>query len=322
MADILLYNAVAKNSRNLRVALGEPASVQALLDNPNCLPLVPTLIPTLTTSNTLCVYDSTTAFFRCGGCCLWTVPAGATKVRFELWGAGSGTGPGNCCGHTPWGANGAYGSVIITAVPGCQYTLCAGCAHAALVYCTQNCDVSGCQSFVTGYGLTNYCADGGCHSIGRNMQMLHGQTCCRYQAKGFTSAGGCLCGSYANWICNGNGCASCGIIPRVYDTDKKVYGTSTTGTVFGIASMYSSDCYDTNFYGCHCSTPTMLPTGTLSTPCCGGYTSGTCCGAPRMACTGVLCNPGQGGSFLHVMGGNTENYGDWGRTGMVKVSWC
>ena len=321
MADILLYNAIAKSSHKLRVAVGEPTFEQ-LFSNPNCFAVAATVIPKLTTANALCVYDSASGYFRCGGCCLWTVPANTTKVRFELWGAGAGTGAGNCCSHSPWGANGAYASVIIDAVPGCQYTLCAGCAHAHQIYCTQTCDVSGCQSFVTGFGLTNFCADGGCHSLARNMLMLHGQTCCRYQAKGNTVAGGCICGANADHICNGNGCASCGIITRVYDTNKKGYGTATTGTVYQFPSTYASDCYDTNFYGCHCSTPTILPNGNVSTPCCGGYTSGTCCGYVRSACNSVLCNPGQGGSFTHVMGGNTENYGDWGRTGMVKVSWC
>jgi hypothetical protein len=82
-------------------------------------------------------------------------------------------------------------------------------------------------------------------------------------------------------------------------------------------------CYDTDHYGCACTTPTMLPTGTVTPIQVLSFSSGTCCGAAaRGACTGFMCHPGQGGSYTHVMGGATDLYGDWGRTGMVRVSWC
>jgi hypothetical protein len=156
------------------------------------------------------------------------------------------------------------------------------------------------------------------------MTMLQGTECCRYQGKNMTVSGACICaGSIGTWFCYANSCASCAAIPRVADTAKKGYGTALTGTVYHIPSMYHADCFDTNFYGCYCTTPLITPTGGLSCLCCFGYTSGVCCGASRCgACTGGFCSPGLGGVFTHVMGGNTEVYGDWGRTGMVKVSWC
>ena len=321
MADILLYNAIAKSTRDIRVDLGEPASAAAVLSNPSCGSLWPQIIPKLTTSNVLCIYDSASGYFRCGGCCLWTVPDNTTKVRFELWGAGSGSAAGNCCGFAPWGANGAYASMIIDATPGCQYTLCAGCAHCFQLYCTQSCDVSGGASYVTGDGVTNLCADGGCWNLCRNMEMVHGQSCYRFQAPGNQQAGGCICSG--QWVCNDSGCATCGIVPYAFDSTRKGYGTSTrNGTLYQIPTMWSSVCWDTNFYGCVCNAPIMKPDGTISAIAVHGFTSGTCCGNRCMACTGSYCWPGQGGVWTHVMGGTTELYADWGRTGMVKVSWC
>ena len=322
MADILLYNAISKSTRDLRVDLGEPADPQTVLGNAACAALWPTIIPKLTTSNALCVYDNVSGYFRCGGCCLWTVPANTTKVRFEMWGAGAGSSAGNCCGLAPWGQNGAYASMIVNATPGSQYTLCAGCAHCFQLYCTYSCDVSGGSSYVSGPGVTNLCATGGCWNIARHMTLLHGQTCCRYQALANQVAGGCICDG--QWICNGGSCATCGIVPFVADPDRKGYGTSTIGGVlYQVPAMYPSLCYDTNFYGCICNAPIMKPDGTVSALCTQGYTSGTCCGASRCgACTGSWCWPGQGGIWTHVMGGTTELYADWGRTGMVKVSWC
>jgi hypothetical protein len=94
-------------------------------------------------------------------CCAWTVPAGAQFLRFQMWGAGAGSNPMCCCGMSIFGSSGAYASVIIPAVPGCQYTICAGCALCGAI--TQQCG-SGCSSYVLGYGLSGVCADGGEHS--------------------------------------------------------------------------------------------------------------------------------------------------------------
>lgn len=330
MSDILVYNAVATANYDLRRELGEPTEqeIQAALIDPDMYTCW-TAIPKLTTTNALCVYDNT-VYFRAGACCLWTVPAGATRVRFELWGAGAGTSPGMCCSGSPFGATGAYASVILCNVPvGCQYTLCAGCAHATQLYCTCSVDVSGCASYVTGFGLTNLCAMGGCSNLMRMMFATHGTTCCRYQAKGMTVSGACFCCDGVNqlFMCFSNSCATCGYITRKYDANQIAYGTSTTGTVYKIPSMYAADWFDTNFYGCMCDQPTMVPAAnganTVSTLCCVAYSSGNCCGAAfGGACTGNRCQPGKGGNYNHMMAGAVSGYGDWGRTGMVRVTWC
>lgn len=326
MSDILLYNAISTANKNLRVGLGEYVDTNATLADPATFTSWTSIIPKLSTeTGTLCVYDNSVNF-NSGFCCLWTVPVGSTKVRFELWGAGAGTGAGMCCSGSPFGATGAYASVIMTAVPGCQYTLCAGAANATQLCCTVSGDVSGCPSYVNGYGLSNYCAMGGCSSLYRMMTMLRGSAtgCCRYSSKDALLGGGCICcDSNANYFCFSNSCSSYGEIPRVSDTGRIHYGTSTTGTVYGIPSMYSADCFDTNFYGVWCDQPTMLPNNTVSSICCISYTSGNCCGKVYGgACTGNRCQPGKGGTATHATGGAVSVYGDLGRTGMVRVSWC
>jgi len=321
MPDILLYNAFAKSTKSLRTDIGEPATISAALADPNYYTQWPTLIPKLTTANNLCVYD-TSGYFRCGACCLWTVPAGATKVRFELWGAGSGSGAPNCCGHYPWGPNGAYASVIIDATVGCQYTLCAGCASATQQCCRSCNDVSGCKSFVTGHRLTNFCAEGGCGQYCTVMQYANptSPNICRYQGTGQNLAGMCICGGWS--MCFSSSCASCAPLLRAFVPTRTFYGTATGSTVYGYSSMASADCWDTNNSGCICSAPILLPNQSVSDIYCDSYTSNTCCGGRCFACSGFRQLPGLGGIWTHTAGGCTSVFGDYGRTGMVKVSWC
>lgn len=293
--------------------------------------------PHLTTcTSSLCVYDNTN-YFRCGKCCNWTVPAGATKAKFELWGAGSGSGAGICCGGSPTGASGAYATIIIPVTAGCQYTLCAGCAHSAQSYCTAWCgDLSGCKSFVVGYGLTNLCADGGCFNLMR-AQIIRNRlcgpsadgSCCMFKAPRCcaSAVGVNICGPscltlttciFGHYLCQQASLESCGIIPVMPDCLSTFYGTP-----FGYASMLGGACWDTNYYGYDIAPPTLTAVNgyTAGGCCCYSWSSGTCCGTRAQACCQIRCFPGAGGTPTHVMGGSLELYGDWGRTGMIKVSW-
>jgi hypothetical protein len=97
-----------------------------------------------------------------GCCCLWTVPAHVTKLRWEMWGAG-GSGHGACscnrCHHYKGAGGGQYNTVTINTTPGTQYTVCAA---GAGVCCRFECvGCNGCTSYVTGSGLSNFCAIGG-----------------------------------------------------------------------------------------------------------------------------------------------------------------
>ena len=97
-----------------------------------------------------------------GSCCLWTVPAGTSWIRFELWGGGS-DGPGGCCCQQPnqSGGAGAYARKTVQAVPGNTYTICAGGSGCCSPNC---CGTQGFASFVTGgtsTGTVSMCAAGG-----------------------------------------------------------------------------------------------------------------------------------------------------------------
>jgi hypothetical protein len=97
-----------------------------------------------------------------GCCCLWTVPTNVTKLFIELWGScGSGHGACSCsrCHHYKGAGGGQYNSKMITTVPGCQYTVCAGgngnCCRFECIGCC------GCVSYMNGFNLSNFCALGG-----------------------------------------------------------------------------------------------------------------------------------------------------------------
>ena len=103
-----------------------------------------------------------------GKCCLWTVPVGTTSIKFELL---SGGGPGGSSGGDYdvgiGGQGGNYTVKTITRnvaafVDGSTYTICAAGTSdcSCCCSCNMNCK-HGCTSFVTGLGLSNFCAVGG-----------------------------------------------------------------------------------------------------------------------------------------------------------------
>ena len=108
-----------------------------------------------------CTLDVIGAF-----CCQWTVPSGITTVTFEIWGAG-GSGGTHCCCYCSMstaGAGGGYSLVTIAVTAGNAYTICAGGSGGSALYCAASGTVTGCHgcpSYVTGTGLSNYCANGG-----------------------------------------------------------------------------------------------------------------------------------------------------------------
>jgi len=97
-----------------------------------------------------------------GCCCLWTVPSGVRQVKWEIWGAG-GNGSGACscnrCQHFMGAGGGSYNTRTVTSAPGCQYTVCAGGVYRCFSRECNGCQ--GCQSYVNGYNLSGFCADGG-----------------------------------------------------------------------------------------------------------------------------------------------------------------
>jgi hypothetical protein len=102
-----------------------------------------------------------------GACCLFTVPAGASSVTFELWGAGGAASGGNCMYQIKSPGSGGYAIRTVPTVAGCTYTVCAGgTGCACCCSCISN---SGCTSFVTGSSIPATCAlggEGGCANCG------------------------------------------------------------------------------------------------------------------------------------------------------------
>jgi hypothetical protein len=95
----------------------------------------------------------------------WTVPAGVTCLTFELWGGGGAGAPSCCCtcyGGAP-GGGGGYSMKTLTVTPGNTYSIVVGQGGCGNM-CWFNGNACGCQglvTYITGAGLTNFCALGG-----------------------------------------------------------------------------------------------------------------------------------------------------------------
>lgn len=268
-----------------------------------------------------------------GATCTWTVPAGATRAKFQVWGAGQGSNPGCCCGGASFGENGAYSEMVIPVTPGAQYVICAGCSCSRYC-CSSETPSYGCMSGVTGPDICCLKADGArcyqsnCDDMnGVRCQIGAGSICRRFQNIYCTDSGGCWCG-YGEY-CYDNSCATCGVIP-VYPSCCYTQGCSCANPAVAIKhgptmthrGLHGGACLDTSNYGYHIRPPIIDADtgGEFTAGCrCQCFTSGTSCGG----CNGKdwTTHPGHGGAATHVMGGDNSHKGDTGRGGMVQVSW-
>jgi len=328
MSDPAVYNAILEENKllqesiqtaGLEVALAALSSCPTDTSNWSLLPLLEDPV------GCLCVYDSGSGHLRCGQCCNWTVPAGASKAQFQLWGAGGGTANGMCCAGNSFGSTGAFATVIIDVNPGDSYTLCAGCAYCCYAYCSAANYTTGDTTYVNGNNLSGLCAMGGRSRISCTMKDYHGSISqCRWRGDNSSdSSGPCLCES-ASWYCFDNSCATCGTIPFVPSSTQTFKGSATGGNVYGLPSIAGGGCLDRNNYGYHTHPPLIGPCHTpqSSSCCCQTFSSGSCCGGCRCrTCFGRMCYPGAGGFGTHMMGGSMYWYGDAGRGGMVRVTW-
>lgn len=136
-----------------------------------------------------------------GRCCLWTVPNGTRYIKFEMWGGGGGGAGSCCCQQGCGGSGGSYAIKTLSGaqvVSGCQYTICAAGSTAQSNTC---CGFPGNTSFVTGFGLSGFCARGGCA----------GQTNCNFFSASF----------YHSMMCYYQCCSAGG--------DINIHATSSTG---------------------------------------------------------------------------------------------
>ena len=97
-------------------------------------------------------------------CQYWRAPQGTKYIKFEVWGGG-GSGAGvNCCGFGYPGGSGAYAWKELCCreygdLSGCPYEMnvsVSSCIGPRVQY-----GFHGCKTYVRGYGLDNFCANGG-----------------------------------------------------------------------------------------------------------------------------------------------------------------
>lgn len=326
-----------------------PVVINGRLYRPEMWSFIPTLPADGSAWTTGFKVCDTSGYFRCGACCAWTVPGGVTCVRFQIWGAGGESGAAGCCGGAPFGGSGAYASVIMPVTAGNVYTLCSGCALCC--YSCWNCigNGNGCASYVTGTGLTNFCAMGGIanlctEAVDRRIyyystNIVDALPACTVPAY----LGYCICGtgssfchpqnstpySYAGILCCGSGYSAQPhmMLAMMHSVCSTAYGSATGGTVYGIAGGYTETCM--NHY-CKCGYMKSPPIYGFesSSQCTFSISGGTSCGGNYCsasstfgAVTQSLQIPGAGGFAMQVAGGCLAICGDAGRMGMVCVSY-
>ena len=93
------------------------------------------------------------------------------------------------------------------------------------------------------------CAMGSCSGMGRAMEVLHNCVYCRYQAKGRTDSGACICNGGQDY-CFASSCATCGEIDfhaEPVDNGRSYRHSGVGDCVCGLPSFYGKDCFDTNY---------------------------------------------------------------------------
>lgn len=270
-----------------------------------------------------------------GATCTWTVPAGATKAKFQAWGAGKGSNPGCCCGGAPYANNGAYSEIVINVTPADTYTVCAGCSCQR--WCCSNTNPGeGCMSGVVGNGICcfkadgSYCTNASCASLNSaRVTVGNGAACRRFQQLWCQDAGPCWCSE--GYFCFESSCGTCGMVPISPDCCNS-NGCSCATTAAKVADgegrivrgLTGGGCFDTNNYGSQRRPPIIDADTGAEFSCAVGcynatFSSNCCCGG----CNGTawLWHPGHGGAYTHVMSSNNTHKGDTGRGGMVQISW-
>ncbi len=230
----------------------------------------------------------------------WRVPTGATCVTFEIWGGGGGGAGGCCCMQGQPGGSGAYAKKTIAATT----DWCYGLYPAYPTDCSATCcGIIGCNTYVSGCNLSNFCANGGCG----------GKTCC------FTFWG--------NYNCAGN---NNGYVYLCYDgvNNCACYYGADSGAP-GRPGFLWSQC---SCASCYWKYAVPYPGGLTNK--CGGFVmlrvQGNACNQEWIKCINTAGGyysqsdrafvPGAGGISATSCGGGCC-YGFPGNNGMVRITY-
>lgn len=228
----------------------------------------------------------------------WKVPSNTTQIIFEIWGAGGGGGDGCCCTRGVPGSSGAYAYKVLSGsdvVTGCSYALDIGQGGRSRQ--GPACGQPGNKTSVIGYGLSNFCADGG----------YGGCSCCMMCC--------CTWGTLCNVCCNG----PCSLY---YGASGGAHGNPGAGTMW----CQNNHCWNKQ----HIPYPGGLVNGK------GGWLPGTQCAQTGCGyCLNHWATaqlgwggghternyvPGVGGASAWVCGGGCCR-GQHGSPGMIRISY-
>lgn len=229
----------------------------------------------------------------------WCAPTGTTEITFEIWGSGGGGAGSCCCQQGQPGGSGAYAKkTVYGTLGGCKYGLLLGYTTDCSPTC---CGYLGCSTYVTGYGLTNFCAEGG----------FGGKSCC------FTFWG--------NYTCAGN---TVGNVRLCYtEADCRCYYGADTGAP-GRPGFLWSQC---SCYPCNWKQAIPYPGGLVNQG--GGHvlirTQGDACIQEWLKCAVTIgYSADTNGQFVPGIGGPTSTscagsccYGQSGGPGMIKITY-
>jgi hypothetical protein len=329
VSDAIIYNQVlsklqaADDAAKLAVGLStEAINTLSTLNPTNWATTIPKLDDTGLASNcpdgtsgVFCVWDA--SYNRCQSSCSWTVPAGVTKVGFQLWGGGGGSSSGCCCGGHPGGSTGEFVSVVMDVTAGETYSLNNECNYCCLGR-QGGIQISSAASYISGPGITTLCASGGCGtlcswscSIDKGIGIGWSPTAskyvdykegamadnpgggcfgCRWMYPGIsggTPAGACFCNSGYDY-CFSSSCATCGEIPWTIShctVSPTTIDSARYPTCGNIPKRWNAMCFNTDHYGYVQYAPTVCwgPTGATTqmhpgSDCCFSFSSGNCCG--------------------------------------------
>ena len=147
----------------------------------------------------------------------WAIPDSATEVIFEAWGGGGGGGSSCCCSKAGAPGNSAAYAVkrLIgsSVVPGCLYAISLGLGGNGQT--GAQCGDPGGNTSVTGFGLSNFCANGGAGGC----SCCFACCCCWYQSNTccacyYGADSGARGNPGASWIiCQENHCWNKQFIP-------------------------------------------------------------------------------------------------------------